>query len=197
VASAAAGSLIGAVSMTGRLQAGSLFQELSIEVPAIVAVGALAVGVLVAATRARTVVALAGLGVLIAGLLVSWVNVGADDRFLDSGMPLEVFLLGLIVVAIAAAVSTFASLGAVHAAAGEAPAAFAGVVTAIAAGLAGIGASLTYGTPTDGSDAPSTYPPALALIVVAIALTVVAHRLWPDRPEPVADEPFTPAGQGG
>jgi hypothetical protein len=71
------------------------------------------------------------------------------------------------------------------------------VVPAISAGLGGIGVSLSYGTPTDGSDALSTYPPALALIVVAIALTVVAHRQWRDRPESFADEPLTPAGQGG
>lgn len=196
VTSAAAGALIGAMFMTGQLRARDLFEELSIEIPAIVAVGALAIGVLVAATRARTVIGVAGLGVLIAGLLVSWANVGAEDRFLDSGALLDVFLLGLTVVAIAAAVSTFATLGAVLAATGEAPAAFAGVVTAIATGLGGIGASLSYGTPTDGSDAVSTYPPALALIAVAIALTVVAHRLWRDQPEPFADEPLAFAGRG-
>lgn len=194
VAGAAAGLLLGAVSVLARDAAasiGSLTGGLAVAVGLL----ALAAGVAVALPSVRAVLGVAGLGVAIVGLVVIWL-VFAERTNSDAVHALTTTLAAITIIA---GVPLCASLGTVVAAAGEAPAAFAGVAAAVTAGVSGMALYFGYDVSTAASPdfLDSNYPPALVCLVLAAVLTVVAHRLGRRTPpRPATPEPVVPAPVG-
>jgi hypothetical protein len=196
VAGAAAGLLLGAVSVLAGEAAVSI-GSLTGGLAAAVGVLVLAVGVGVALPRVRAVLGVAGLGVVIVGLVVTWL-VFAERTIADTDA-VHALTTTLAAITIIAGVAVCASLGTVVASAGEAPAAFAGVAAAVTAGVSGIALYYRYGVGTTASPRflESNYPPALVFLVLATVLTVVAHRLGRRTPpRPATPEPVFPAPVG-
>lgn len=190
VSGVAAGLLLGALSGLVWPAAAEMY-DMPTGIPALLALGALVAAVFIALWRARLVVGTAGLGVLMASLLVLWSNGRADDPFLGAEVT-DVLTPVLLVVAVIAATSTFASLGAGLATPGEAPAAFAGVTAAVMAGVSAVMNYFSFRSSDDVPEAAGTYLPVIAVLAVAIGLTVLAHRLWQDRGEHVVGMPVGP-----
>jgi hypothetical protein len=190
VSGVAAGLMLGA--LVGLVwPAAAAMYDMPAGIPALLALGALVAAVFLALWRARLVVGTAGLGVLMASLLVLWSNGRADEEFLGAEVT-DVLTPVLLVVAAIAATSTLASLGAGLATPGEAPAAFAGVTAAVTAGVSAVMNYFTFRSPDDVPEAAGTYLPVIAVLAVAVALTVLAHRLWQDRGEHVVGMPVGP-----
>lgn len=190
VSGVAAGLLLGALSSLVWPATQGLY-GLPDGVPALLTLGAAVAAVFLAVWHARLVVGAAGLGVLVAGLLMVWSNLRADEPFVDADV-IDMVAPVLLVVAIIAATSTLASLGAGLASPGEAPAAFAGVTAAVTFGIGGVTNYLAVDPSADEPELTGTYPPVIACLVLAIALTVLAHRLWQDRGVPAAGVPAGP-----
>lgn len=184
VAGTAGGLLLGAVSSLAGPAAQDI-HDLPAGVPAVVALAAVVAGVAMALMHARMVVGVAGLGVLIVGLLVLYLVFSADEPIFGAEVT-NVLTPVLLVVTVIAAVSVFASLGTVLAPAGEVPATFAGVVAAVATGVIGITTYATFSVPDDVPAILGTYPPVIVVLAIAAGLTAVAHRQWeraPSRPD--------------
>jgi hypothetical protein len=186
VTGVAAGLLLGAVSLLAGHAATSI-GALPGPFAAVVGLAALAAGVAVALPRARAVLGVAGLGVAILGLVV--LSLMFTDRVFQDVGAVRAFTTTLAAVTIVSGAAVFASLGTVVAAAGEAPAAFAGVAAAIAGGAGGVANYFSNFMSSGGFRfAETNYPPVPVFLVLAAALTVVAHRLW-QRTPPRAAEP--------
>ncbi len=146
--------------------------------PLVVALAALAAGVLLARARASALLGAGVLGALALGLLVAYlVNDGpsaTDNRMAFDLTPFAAIALAIIVVG---AVPVFASLGSVLAPSGAAPAALIGVGSAIGFGVSALTtyvvnpSPVTYGT-------VSGYPALMVGLVVVAVVTVVAARRW-------------------
>ncbi len=190
ISGVAAGLLLGALSGLVWPAAADMY-DMPTGMPALLALAALVAAVLLALWRARLVVGAAGLGVLIAGLLVLWSSLRADDPFLGPEVT-DVLTPVLLVVAVIAATSTLASLGAGLASPGEAPAVFAGVTAAVAVGISAAINYFAFDSSDDVPEPTGIYLPVAVVLAVAIALTVLAHRLWQDRGEPVVGMPVGP-----
>ena len=176
VTGVAAGLLLGAVAtLTG--PAASDLRDVPAYVPLFVAVVALAVGVGCALPRYRVMTGVSGLGLLIAGLLALYLVYTADEPVWEPDVT-NVLTPVLLAVTVVAVLSVFSSLGMVVLPSGAAPATFAGVVGTVAAGAAAIGTSYAFDRSNDTPGEFATYPPVMAFLVVAGALTLVAWQRW-------------------
>jgi hypothetical protein len=146
--------------------------DLPMVVPLLLAAGVLAAGVLLARSRAREPLGAGLLGAAAVGLLLLYLEHDGDPTpEADSvllALPLALLLVGCLPV--------FAALGSVLAPAGEAPAALAGVVTAIAGGTAGIANYFGFTDVVAASGARAVYPALMVCLVVATGLTVFGVR---------------------
>lgn len=193
----AIGSLLGAVAaLVGSAAAGVL--DLPTALPVTVVVLSLAAGIAVGVLRARLVVGLGGLGLLVIGLLVLYLVFLADDPIFDNDV-MNVLTPILLVVGIVSIIAVLAANGAVLAPFGEAPAAVAGVGAAVAAGLSGVITYFAYNPLADTAEIFAGYPPVIVLIVFAAALTIVAHQRWYRPAPPVGEQPAqtVPVGETG
>jgi hypothetical protein len=170
VAGIAAGSLLAAVANLGGPAAIDL-RDLPVGIPAVVAIVAVAAGAGVALSRARVLLGVVGLGVVIVGIAVLRLALDADS----STRTLSLILLAIAVIA---AIPLLASLGSTVAAAGEAPATFAGVVAGVLAGVSGILGYFEYTAFDDGPTAASTFVPVMVSLGCAAGLAVLAHYRW-------------------
>lgn len=178
---AAAGLLLGAVSGLAGLAMAEV-SDLPVALILTVSVLSLAAGIAVGVLRARLVVGLAGLGVLVVWLLVLYLVFLADEPIFDSDV-MNVLTPILLVITIIATMAVFATQGALLAPLGESPAGFAGVAMAVSAGSNGVVQYFGYHPPEDKPMVIGIYPPALVLIALAAGLTIVAHQRW-HRAEP-------------
>ncbi|WP_459723214.1 hypothetical protein [Actinophytocola sp. KF-1] len=179
VAGVAAGLLLGAVA-TLTAPAASDLQDVPGYVQVFLAVGAFAVGVVCALPRYRVVTGVSCLGLLVAGLLALYLMYSAGEPVRDQDVT-NVLTPVLLAVTVIAVLSLFSSLGVVVLPSGAAPATFAGVAGAVAAGTAAIGASYAFDRDGDPQGALATYPPVMAFLVVAAALTLVGRHRWRAR----------------
>jgi len=193
----AVGSLLAAITgLTGSAVAD--LHDLPVALPVTVVVLSLAAGIAVGVLRARLIVGLAGLGLLVVGLLVLYLVFLADDPIFDNDVT-NVLTPILLVIAIVAIMAVLAVHGAALAPLGEAPAAIAGVAGAVTAGLSGILTYVSFNPPEGSSEALAGYPPAMVLIVLAAGLTIVVHRRWYRAALPTGEQPTetVPVGETG
>jgi hypothetical protein len=200
VAGAAAGLLLGAVSaLTTGVATYIRIWDMGGVLATAAGVVVLVAGAAAAWPRARAVLGIAGLGVVILGLTVLWLMFSSEMP-LSAVDTVRLVMATLMGVTVISAVAVSASLGTVVAEAGEAPAAFAGVAAAITGGAGAISVYFLYdemiGESVRRQWLPDNlYPSAFVLLIGAAVLTVVAHwmgRRTPPRtadPEPVAQEP--------
>lgn len=176
VSGVAAGLLLGAMAtLTG--PAVLDLHDLPDFLPAVLGAVALAIAVVLALPRYRVLVGVSCLGSLIVGLLVLYLVFTADDPIWDADVT-NVVTPVLLAVTVVGALSVFSSLGLVVLPSSAAPATYAGVVGAIAAGVTGIGSSYALDPPSDTPPTFAIYPPVMAFLVVAGALTLFAWNRW-------------------
>lgn len=176
VTGVAAGLLLGAAATLTSPAAIDLY-DLPDFLPAVLGAVALAIAVVLALPRYRVVVGVSCLGLLIAGLLVLYLAFTADEPVLDTDVT-RVVTPVLLAVTVVGMLSVCTSLGLVVLPASATPATYAGVVGAVAAGVAGIGASYALDPPSDTPPTFAIYPPVMAFLVVAGALTLFAAHRW-------------------
>jgi hypothetical protein len=176
VTGVAAGLLLGAVATLTRPAALDLY-DLPDFLPMVFGAVALALAVVFALPRYRVMVGVSCLGLLIVGLLVLYLVFTADDPIWDVDVT-NVVTPVLLAVTVIGVLSVFTSLGMVLLPSSAAPATYAGVVGAVAAGVTGIGASYALDPPSDTPPTFAIYPPVMAFLVVAGALTLFAWNKW-------------------
>jgi hypothetical protein len=180
----AVGSLMGAISALIGPATADVY-DLPAALPVTVVLLSLAAGIAVGLLRARLVVGLAGLGLLVVGLLVLYLVFTADDPIFDNDAT-NVITPILLVVGVIGGLAALTANGAVLAPLGEAPAAVAGVAGAITAGLSGVLTYFNFNSPTGTPDALGSYIPVMALIAIGAGLTVVAYLRWHRATPPAA-----------
>lgn len=176
VSGVAAGLLLAAVATLTGPAALDLY-DLPDFLPAVLGAVALAIAVVLALPRYRVLVGVTCLGTLIVGLLVLYLVFTAGEPIWDADVT-KVVTPVLVAVTVVGVLSVCTSLGLVVLPSGAAPATYAGVVGAVAAGVTGIGSSYALDPPSDAPPTFAIYPPVMAFLVVAGALTLFAWSRW-------------------
>ena len=183
VAGAVAGPRVLVTGLTGGLVLGSVSAlitltwiparliDLPMVLPLFLAAVVLAAGVLLARSRFRELLGAGLLGAAAVGLLLLYLGYDGDPT--PEATPVLV-VIPLVIVFIGC-LPVFASLGSVLAPTGEAPAALAGVVTAIAGGTAGLA---NFASTDVVAGAGSGSPVLMVFLLVAAGLTVFGGRRW-------------------
>lgn len=177
---AATGLLLGALGMMVVPSVEVLVDYVALTV--VCAVGSVIVGFVLALSRWRTQVSIAGLGIVTVGVVVLAVLFNSNKSYDSYDSFSRGLTPALVVVGIIATISALASVGSTVAEDSSAPAAMAGLATAFSLGTIAIIARFWVDHPEDKAPIAGVLPPAAVALLVAVALIGILAAVARARP---------------